>query len=77
MTETNQSWLIEHGHIVDPRQRIDRVGRLLIAGGIVAAVDLPADGGQPRIGWRASIAGTHNGSLDLRGLRVFLFSPYS
>lgn len=46
MTETKPSWLIEHGRIIDPRQDVDRVGRLLIAGGIIAAVD-PSDGDLP------------------------------
>ena len=46
VAEAKQSWLIEHGRIVDPRQGIDRVGRLLIVDGVVAAMD-PGDGDLP------------------------------
>jgi dihydroorotase len=42
------SWLIEHGRLIDPSQGLDRVGRLLLVGGKIAAIDptddnIPAD----------------------------------
>lgn len=40
------SWLIENGRIIDPSQGLDRVGRLLLVGGRVAAID-PLDGDIP------------------------------
>ncbi len=43
----NSSWLIENGRIVDPSQNIDRIGRLLIIDGKVAAID-PVDGNIPQ-----------------------------
>lgn len=42
----NMSWLIENGRIIDPSQRLDRVGRLLLIGGRIAAID-PLDGDVP------------------------------
>ncbi len=42
----SQNYLIENGRIVDPSQDIDRVGRLLIADGCVAALD-PSEGDIP------------------------------
>ncbi len=41
-----QPLLIEHGRLIDPSQGLDRVGRLLIIGGCVAAID-PLDGDLP------------------------------
>jgi dihydroorotase len=41
------SWLIEGGRIIDPTHRIDRVGRLLILEGRIAALD-PRDDDLPR-----------------------------
>ena len=41
-----ESWLIENGRMIDPVQGIDRVGRLLLHNGLVAAID-PADGDVP------------------------------
>ncbi|TWU07861.1 dihydroorotase [Stieleria varia] len=38
--------LIENGRLIDPRQKLDRVGRLLIIDGCVAAID-PSDGDLP------------------------------
>lgn len=35
----NSSWLIENGRIIDPSQNVDRVGRLLLIDGHVAALD--------------------------------------
>ena len=46
MSASHQNWLIEHGRIIDPRQGLDRPGRLLLAQGRVAAVD-PSDGDLP------------------------------
>jgi dihydroorotase len=43
----NSTWLIENGRIVDPSQNIDRVGRLLVIDGRVAAID-PVDGDIPQ-----------------------------
>jgi dihydroorotase len=40
------SWLIEGGRIIDPSQRWDRIGRLLIIHGRIAALD-PSDGDLP------------------------------
>ena len=45
-TNRNTSWLIENGRIIDPSQRLDRVGRLLLIGGRIAALD-PLDGDVP------------------------------
>ena len=42
----NQAWLIENGRIVDPSQRIDHVGRLLMLDGKIIAID-PKDGEIP------------------------------
>ncbi len=42
----NTSWLIQNGRIVDPSQRIDHVGRLLLLNGTIAAID-PNDGEIP------------------------------
>ena len=42
----NTSWLIHNGRIVDPSQRIDHVGRLLLLDGKIAAID-PNDGEIP------------------------------
>lgn len=47
MTQATKSWLIENGRILDPQQGIDRVGRLLIADGAIAAVDA-SDGDLPQ-----------------------------
>lgn len=44
--ETIKSLLIEHGRIIDPSQNLDRVGRLLIHKGLIAAFD-PSDGDLP------------------------------
>ncbi len=46
MAKLPENWLIENGRIVDPRSGIDRVGRLLISQGCVAAMD-PSDGDLP------------------------------
>lgn len=43
---SSTNWLIEHGHLVDPSQQLDRVGRLLIVDGRIAAID-PSDGDLP------------------------------
>lgn len=43
---SEDSWLIEGGRIIDPAQRMDRTGRLLIVNGRVAALD-PSDGDIP------------------------------
>jgi dihydroorotase len=43
---TSAAWLIERGRLICPRQGIDRVARLLIADGRVAAID-PTDGDLP------------------------------
>ncbi len=40
------SWLIEHGRLIDPANNIDQVGRLLIVDGRIAAID-PSDGDIP------------------------------
>jgi dihydroorotase len=40
------NWLIEHGRLIDPETRTDRVGRLLLHGGVIAAID-PSDGDVP------------------------------
>lgn len=53
------SWLIEGGRILDPSQQTDRIGRLLIVGGRIAALD-PTDGDIP-----AGIS-----RLDARGMIV-------
>ena len=42
----NGSLLIENGHLIDPSQQIDRIGRLLIVDGMVSAID-PNDGDLP------------------------------
>jgi dihydroorotase len=42
-----ESWLIENGRVICPRQGIDRIGRLLLSGGVVAAID-PNDGELPQ-----------------------------
>ncbi len=39
-------WLIENGRVVDPSQQMDRVARLLLVGGRIAAID-PSDGDLP------------------------------
>ena len=39
---TSESWLIENGRLICPKQNLDRVGRLLIHGGVIAAID-PTD----------------------------------
>lgn len=41
------TWLIENGRVVDPRQKIDRVARLLIHDRRIAAID-PSDGELPQ-----------------------------
>jgi dihydroorotase len=46
VSSLHKSWLIEHARIIDPRQSIDRVGRLLLHDGRVAAID-PSDGDLP------------------------------
>lgn len=46
MLEEQESWLIENGRIIDPLQDLDRVGRLLICNGVIAAID-PSDGDLP------------------------------
>ncbi len=46
MNDLQKNWLIENGRIIDPRQSIDRVGRLLIVGGRIAAID-PCNGDLP------------------------------
>jgi dihydroorotase len=48
--------LIENGRLVDPSQGIDRIGRLLIADGLVAAID-PSDGDLPSDCQRIDAAG--------------------
>lgn len=45
-SKVEESWLIEHGRIVCPRQGIDRIGRLLLSGGQITAID-PLDGDLP------------------------------
>jgi dihydroorotase len=40
------TWLIEHGRMIDPSNRSDRVGRLLVVDGKFAAMD-PSDGDLP------------------------------
>ncbi len=40
------NWLIDGGHIVDPSQNLDRVGRILIVDGLIAAID-PSEGDLP------------------------------
>ena len=42
----DNNWLIEHGRLVDPRQDIDRAGRLLIVDGCVRKID-PSDDDLP------------------------------
>jgi dihydroorotase len=54
--ESTENWLIEHGRIVDPRQNIDRQGRLLICGSTVAAID-PSDDDLPDSLERVDAAG--------------------
>jgi len=44
--KVDEVWLIENGRIVCPRQGLDRKGRLLLAGGQIAAID-PLDGDLP------------------------------
>ncbi len=56
MTEPLTNWLIENGRIVDPAQRIDGVGRLLICNGRIAKFD-PADGDLPPILQRVDATG--------------------
>ncbi len=46
MAKDGMNWLIEHGRLIDPRQSIDRVARLLLVDGVVAAID-PSDGDVP------------------------------
>lgn len=46
VSDAHKSWLIEHGRIIDPRQGLDRLGRLLLDEGRVAAID-PSDGDLP------------------------------
>ncbi|MCA9134077.1 MAG: dihydroorotase [Planctomycetales bacterium] len=46
MTERQENWLIENGRIIDPRQNVDRVGRVLLREGLIAAID-PNDGDLP------------------------------
>ncbi|QDV27867.1 dihydroorotase [Aureliella helgolandensis] len=43
---SDEHWLIEKGLIVDPRQGLERLGRLLISGGKIAALD-PMDDALP------------------------------
>lgn len=50
------SWLIEHGRIVDPSQQWDRAGRLLIVDGLIAAID-PCDGDIPERAVRVDARG--------------------
>lgn len=45
-TNNHGALLIENGHLIDPSQAIDRVGRLLITNGRVTAID-PSDGDLP------------------------------
>ncbi len=44
--KVDEVWLIENGRIVCPRQGLDRKGRMLLAGGQIAAID-PLDGELP------------------------------
>ncbi len=46
MSSNPSGWLIENGRVVDPSQQMDRVARLLLVGGRVAAID-PSDGDLP------------------------------
>ena len=46
MSNRNSCWLIENGRMVDPSQRMDHVGRILLVDGKVAAID-PTDGDIP------------------------------
>jgi dihydroorotase len=39
-------WLIENGRLIDPASRMDRIGRLLLVDGKIAAID-PSDGDLP------------------------------
>ncbi|MGB0595617.1 MAG: dihydroorotase [Rubripirellula sp.] len=48
MNATSPSLLIENGRIIDPSQSMDRVGRLLIHAGRIAAIE-PADGDLPSL----------------------------
>jgi len=50
------SWLIEKGRLIDPSQQLDRVGRLLLLNGKVAAID-PLDGDIPAGCTRIDAAG--------------------
>ncbi|RMF44506.1 MAG: dihydroorotase [Planctomycetota bacterium] len=43
---TSESWLIEGGRLVSPEDGLDRIGRLLLVDGCIAAID-PADGDLP------------------------------
>lgn len=47
MSDSHKTWLIENGRIIDPRQGIDRKGRLLLVDGCIAAVD-PCDDDLPQ-----------------------------
>ncbi|MGN6133652.1 MAG: dihydroorotase [Aureliella sp.] len=52
----DRAWLIEHGRIVDPSQQLDKVGRLLLLDGKVAAID-PTDGDVPEFAQRVDARG--------------------
>ena len=51
-----QAWLIERARIIDPAQNLDRVGRLLMVDGKIAAID-PRDGDVPSTATRVDGSG--------------------
>lgn len=51
-----RAWLIEHGRMIDPSQRLDREGRLLLIDGEIAAID-PSDDDIPVYAKRVNARG--------------------
>lgn len=51
-----RAWLIEHGRMIDPSQRLDREGRLLLIDGEIAAID-PSDDDIPSYAKRVDARG--------------------
>ena len=51
-----RAWLIEHGRLIDPTQGLDRVGRLLMIDGEIAAID-PTDDAVPPYAKRVEVRG--------------------
>lgn len=53
---SEQAWLIEHGRIIDPSQKFEQVGRLLMVDGKIAAIN-PLDGDVPEYAIRIDARG--------------------